>query len=128
MKVISCLTCGKKIKVYEGRNKKFCSLKCWREYQKKSKINKTKKVKCRFCGKIFTTTRNAKYCSLECYNKHVLGDSILRKRLGKLCLHMYDKHGYSRYELAKIMGASLGFTTKIMQEVMEKEVKKGGKK
>jgi len=71
--IIICLTCKKKF-IQKDSNSKFCSVSCYRVFQKtdqytsgvkKQEINKF----CLFCGNVFTAQKNSKqsFCCRACY-------------------------------------------------------------
>jgi len=65
--VTKCLTCGKEIKRYKGREIKYCSLECRRRARHTGKF-----VKCSWCGKEIYRPQwwfkrnNKPFCSREC--------------------------------------------------------------
>lgn len=65
----TCKNCGVKI----SSNRIFCGHKCYFEFMRKSRKERTDNlVTCKVCGKVFITktiTKKATYCSLNCYGK-----------------------------------------------------------
>lgn len=84
-----CLCCYEKMEQPKtGRQKKFCSDKCRREWWKKHNelINRKEtaeyKLKCAYCGKDFISygNKNRKYCSHYCY----IHDRFWKKEEGRI--------------------------------------------
>lgn len=83
-----CEICGREFKTCKSRvilgYGRFCSSKCWGEYQKE-RIEK----KCIICGKVFYAKRSEikrgkKYCSLKCYHEsQKTGTWVICKYCGK---------------------------------------------
>ena len=63
-----CLNCGNRYRDVPKRRIKFCSLKCFGLYSKKTYV-------CKNCGIAYLTTptRNTKYCSRWCLTQFLIG-------------------------------------------------------
>jgi 5-methylcytosine-specific restriction endonuclease McrA len=94
---VKCQQCGKEFKVIQSRIKdsrgKFCSKKCFYEYQRRNRVKK----QCIQCGKIFETIPSrikvgkGIFCSKTCKNKwrseNIKGENHPRwQRIKKICL------------------------------------------
>lgn len=65
--VKKCETCSATFVSYKGRNRRFCSRKCYEMFRGQKKCRLTKP--CKICGKVFEYwkyRRNAKFCSHKC--------------------------------------------------------------
>jgi len=76
LKKIKCLSCRKVFEFIDNKNnknRKFCSVKCYRKFRSNGNyIDGSKKginINCRVCKKIFYISKkdNQKFCSTECY-------------------------------------------------------------
>jgi len=66
-----CLECNKEFKTYY-KNQKFCSKSCATTHRNKAKAHSPVKIKCNYCGIIFSVEykkRDRKYCSKNCFNE-----------------------------------------------------------
>lgn len=84
----NCRECGAKIPektTTNGRDRKFCDIKCANRYKLKNKLNlKTKK--CSFCQKEFTPNLNLKnMCSPDCCRKSI--ESVAHYRWDSVHCH-----------------------------------------
>ena len=73
VRTITCLGCGRAITKRMPKNRKYCSLSCWRKSKHPERMT-GKMVECEQCGKkIYKYKVNLKhkhhFCSLECANK-----------------------------------------------------------
>ena len=62
--------------------KKFCSMQCREDYNKKEK-GKPKKLVCKFCGETFESVRKRKYCSKKCAENY--NYNLKHKKPTKTC-------------------------------------------
>lgn len=78
-----CKNCGKFFVSFISEKKKFCCMKCFRAYGKKSIIIKT----CKTCGNEFVTykSKKQKFCSKKC--KHIAQGKVLSTGKYKKCLY-----------------------------------------
>jgi len=81
---LNCINCNKEIKIDKLKQKrnytrrKYCSLKCKREFNKKNLLNKNRiKKNCLVCNKKFLVhnKNTRKYCSIEC--SHIGNNKII---------------------------------------------------
>ncbi len=73
-----CFICKKLIKTNRKTERNirfFCSIKCWLNYLKQSKLKNRKIIKCSFCNKSILRRKyiikkqNRNFCNRKCYNK-----------------------------------------------------------
>lgn len=64
-KMLICPQCGKEFE-RQYNAQRYCSAKCRRKANGKSKVKKVQKYKCSWCGKEFLSARRKKYCCKEC--------------------------------------------------------------
>lgn len=67
---VICGTCGKKIEIIKGHEKKFCSRECRWKALEKQRIERI----CKGCGNPFKAVGSSvkKYCSFNCYLKNMI--------------------------------------------------------
>jgi len=64
---MECLNCGLPTKIWGKTNKKYCNIKCQREYENKKRKLPKVEVKCKTCGDVFIgKNKLSKYCSYKC--------------------------------------------------------------
>ena len=94
-KLVNCLNCKKlvyKKPCHTKRDKLFCTLKCYNNYQKRNKVS----FKCCVCGKEGIANafraRVAKTCSRACMGKLKTSDALEKHKLGIYTKHQIDRN------------------------------------
>lgn len=78
-RLLTCKNCGREFKTYPSRkDKKFCDMKCQREYEESRRQKKQFTRVCINCGITFNVPirrPEQKYCSHSCYLSTIHGDN-----------------------------------------------------